>query len=261
MRRSSTWVWIGGAVALGACGTSSALQTPPPSDVVSVRDAADDAAIDSGACNGGARQAPGGPCLCAADCEPGSMCATEADTGFPRGMCLRPCDPAEAPRPGLACRTIDRMSAYVPTCGPGVEAPCRDGWFCRVYTGATRPQDRYVCEPQCASDEQCSTGRCDRYTGFCHAEAAGAANNAPCTVGDQCRSGQCLSSGLGACNSLCDTRTGFCPDDGFCLPPVQADAGAQNGTCLARCARLADCRAGFTCMRYMGQGLCAPTSL
>lgn len=259
--RRARWALWGCAFAVTACGASSAPTTPTPD--AAVRDVQADTkdVADAGVCNGGARQAPGGACQCAADCEPGSQCATEAETGFPGGLCLRPCDPAEAPRPGLTCRTLDGMPVYMPTCGASEPTPCRDGWFCRVYTGATRPQDRYQCEPQCASDAQCTTGHCNRYTGFCQADATGSANGEPCTLGEQCRSGQCLASGLGACNSLCDVRTGACPDNGYCLPPVQADAGAQNGTCLARCARLTDCRAGFTCMRYMGQGLCLPDRL
>ncbi len=252
--------WLACALTLAACGTSSAL--PTPTDAPVMRDAgAEDVAVDTGPCNGGPRQGPGGACQCTADCEPGATCATEGETGFPGGMCLRPCDPAEAPRAGLTCRELDGGTAYIPTCGGDAGAPCRDGWFCRVYTGATRAQDRYECDPRCERDEQCATGHCNRYTGFCQPDADARANGEACTVGEQCRSGQCLRSGLGACNSLCDVRSGFCPDDGFCLPPVQAATGAQNGTCLARCARLADCRMGFTCMRYMGQGLCVPNSL
>lgn len=256
------WPWLISFAMLCACGASASPTSPGDGDAGI--DVATDRSVDAVpdvVCNGGARQPPGGACRCAADCEVGSTCATEEESGFPGGMCLRSCDPSEAPRAGLLCRSEDGVSVYVPTCGPSVSTPCRDGWYCRVFLGATRPQDRYQCEPQCSSDTQCSTGHCNRYTGTCQPEAEGAPNGDPCTVPDQCRSGLCLRSGLGACNSLCDVRTGYCPDNGFCLPSVQADAGAQNGTCLARCASLADCRMGFTCMRYQGQGLCVPTSL
>lgn len=243
-----------------ACGTSTS--TPPgdlgPADRV---DAAE--AEVAATCNGGARQPPGGPCRCIADCEPGAVCATEEETGFPGGTCLQACDPAEAPRAGLACETFRESSFYARTCGPTGSAPCRDGWFCRVRTvhPTDRSMDRYRCEPACSSDEQCRTGHCDRYTGFCQAEKDRLPNAAPCTTDMQCRGGVCFASGAGACTSICDARTGFCPDDGVCLPPVQADAGAHNGSCLIGCARLADCPRGFTCMRAMGRGVCVPDRL
>lgn len=259
-KRSGVLRLVGCALLWGGCASSTGLVTPPP-DVSAAVDASDTGPADSEVCNGGERQGPGGACRCTGDCEPGAECATEAESGFPGGMCLRPCDPADPPRAGFVCRMLKGGNAYIPTCGAR-GGTCRDAWFCRVYTGATRPADRYQCEPMCSDDAQCpARGHCDRYTGFCQATKEGRANNDPCTADTQCRGGLCFRSGMGACTSICDARTGFCPDDGYCLPPVQADAGAHNGSCLARCARLADCRAGFTCMRAMGQGVCVPNTL
>lgn len=217
-----------------------------------------DVAVDAAVCNGGAPQGPGGPCRCAADCEPGAVCGTEEETGQPGGSCLAACDPNATARPGLLCRSFQGENFYLRGCGPGVAEPCRAGWYCRVFTGSTRDRDRYQCEPQCAADTDCLTGRCDRYTGFCQAEKTGRANGEPCTTDAQCRGGVCFAFGEGMCTSLCDTRTGFCPDNGYCLPPVQADAGAHNGSCLTRCAQTSDCRRGFTCRRAQGQGVCSP---
>lgn len=211
-------------------------------------------------CRGRARQPPASSCRCDLDCEPGAYCASEAEVGTPGGFCLRACDPAAPPREGLRCETHNDRSFFVEGCGSGGASSCRSGWLCRVYTLSLtdRAQDRYTCEPHCTSDAQCLTGSCDRYTGLCRPAAPGRANHAPCTLSAQCRSGLCIAVGEGSCASTCDTRDGFCPDGGYCLPPAQSASGAQNGTCLARCATAADCRSGFECTPYMGQGVCMP---
>lgn len=258
-RVAAAWWWT-----IAACSTSAA---PSPVDVpvardVEVVDAAD--AVEAGpACNGNGPQPAGGACQCGApdDCEPGSVCGTEGETGFPGGACVTPCDPAAPARAGYRCMTFQAQSSYVRLCGPDAGV-CRDGWFCRVRLTSSGAVDRYVCEPSCAGDEQCHDGRtCNRYTGFCEAVGEGRPNFAPCTVGDQCRGGVCLPSGVGSCTSLCDTRAGACPEGGFCLPPLQADAGAQNGTCLQECTATTDCPMGFACQRAAGHRVCAPTQL
>jgi len=250
------WAMGGVAMLLVACGGQTPLGQPDAG--------LGDVPVDLGnkadvpVCNGGTPQGPAGACRCNADCEAGAICSTEEETGFPGGSCLQLCDPMAPPRPGFLCRTLPGGSTYIPTCGPNATEPCRDGWFCRVYSGATRDRDRYQCEPACSDDAQCHTGRCNRYTGFCDTDETGRVNDAPCTTDMQCRGGVCLSFAAGACSSICDTRTGFCPENGYCLPPVQAASGAHNGTCLARCERLTDCRTGFVCRRSQGQGVCSP---
>jgi len=250
----------GMAALLAACGGGDERRAPAP-DADAAVDAADDgpdAATKAPECNGGAPGGPAAACGCPSDCV-GQVCGTEREGVGAGGFCLEACDPAAPAPPGLTCNTHQGQSFYVQACGPGVERPCRDGWFCRVYLGASRPLDRYMCEAWCNDDGQCRTGHCNRYTGICEPASEGLPNGARCTLGEQCRGGVCFRFGEGMCTSLCDVRDGYCPDDGFCLPPVQVASGAHNGSCLKRCAAAADCQAGFACRAAMGARVCLPT--
>lgn len=247
---------------LGACSAGTA--PAPPGDAARDDGAADvtdvtDVTEAGPACLGGEARASGGACTCPGDCR-GAVCATEEMTGIPGGFCLDACDPAQPAPAGLLCHTNEGQSFLLPRCGPGAEAACRDGWFCRVITaaGTDRSRDVYRCYAWCSSDAHCATGHCNRYTGLCEPESDGRANGASCTLDEQCRGGSCLPFGARICASTCDVRDGFCPDNGFCYPPVQAASGAENGTCLPRCAAAADCPQGYACRSAMGARFCFP---
>ncbi|MFO0610828.1 MAG: hypothetical protein U0324_47135 [Polyangiales bacterium] len=244
-----------GACSAGTAPVGDASRDDGAADVMDVTDVTE----VGPACLGGEPRASGGTCTCPGDCR-GLVCATEEDTGIPGGFCLDACDPAQPAASGFVCETYQMRSFYLPRCGPGAEGACRDGMFCRVSPQDVndRSRDIYRCYAWCTGDAQCATGHCNRYTGLCEPESEGRPNGAACTVNEQCRSEFCIRSGEGTCASLCDIRDGYCPDDGFCLPPPQAASGAENGTCLPRCTTAADCRRGSTCTRVAGRMLCLP---
>jgi hypothetical protein len=245
----SPWILTATLVASGCSAP-----TAPTNDGATVdRDggASADGGEDAALCRG-ARAEVGGQCRCQADCVAGAVCVTERETGGPGGSCAMRCDPSQPPPQGYVCRsTATDVALLFRTCG--ANEPCAPSRACQLLMGRT------TCTPFCTEDADCDSGHCERLSGTCVERAttpAGAAVGDACTRDQDCAGEVCLPGTDfpgGYCSALCDARAGACAGDGFCfVTTMAAAAGANIGLCLKTCTTVADCRAGYRCIRAGG---------
>lgn len=213
--------------------------------------------------NSAAGAAIGEACTVRGDCAT-DLCLT--DDGIPGGYCSKVCAtglPGADDRcpMGSVCVPLEGgTSICLDSCSASSE--CRDGYAC----------DSGVCLPRCQSDGDCPLESvCDMAAGVCAEAAAGAARiGAPCDMGGDCASGECLTEADtdwpgGTCASGCDQPDGeFCDgansSSGLCL---QFDDGSN--ICLPACRTGVDCRNGYACSSDVsvsndeGYGFCIPS--
>ena len=202
---------------------------------------AEDAGLDGGACFSGAADSPvNGACNCQGDCTTGTTCEAEGTSAYPQGICAAACTPGgeDSCGPAAVCRPVPGIADFgtcVDSCASN--ADCRDGWACLFG----------VCDPLCTRDDQCLTGTCNLYTGFCgpiaNPDAGGVL--AACTRREDCRSDLCHDA-IGYCATFCSVEIGGCPEEAHCIGVDPADPGA--GLCMPRCETSADCEGGLECL-------------
>lgn len=186
----------------------------------------------------------GANCGCGEDCFFGYRCLDEWFYDVPHGMCVRTCDDmgmtvSDDPScgEGLLCHDwIFGGAACWPRCT--ASADCPRGRICSWTEG---------CLPFCQSDDECLSGVCDRYLGWCsenrNPDRGGI--GAPCSLGRDCRSISCRrNSGTGFCTAECDVGRQACPDGAVCV-----DVGdGPHGRCMPPCETAEDCAiAGTEC--------------
>jgi hypothetical protein len=191
---------------------------------------------------------PGGAAggYCTAACEVAADCAAyDLGSGCAGGLCMLGCFSKDArpgegkclDRPELACWSVAALglAAFEPTLRqPG------------------------ICQPSCASDEDCAGRACDLALGLCvDTRLAGAPIGAPCVSADDCAGRLCQPSldGRSICSGLCSFGTFGCgyadnasPREAMCLVPGVFDATASEGIgdvglCIELCDTAADCEA------------------
>jgi hypothetical protein len=154
-------------------------------------------------------------------------CLSQDERSLPENKCLH--------RPNLVCQS-EALLGLVPFSGNR-----QRGW----------------CHPQCGSDEDCGSRRCDLSSGLCtDAPApAGLPLGAACNANPQCASQSCVQiGGLAFCSANCvfgqPVGCGYGltanPRDGFCLRPrVTGFTGAEGrgdmGLCAEICTVDSDC--------------------
>ena len=193
------------------------------------------------------------PCNSDADCELGSLCLTNQNTG--EQFCGAPCNGAsDCPRGSTCFEISDSEQQCAPFGGTCIGFPPSD------LGGA------------CADDTECLNGasRCatvgDR--AFCTVECS---SNADCPAGvRQCVSGTCLAdwtSGPEGCGRMdngpianCGTN-GECPLGQTCLTSIIEDYPSRLGPlCGHTCDESSPCPAGSRCARIgIDQTYCLPT--
>lgn len=191
---------------------------------------------------------PGGAAggYCTAPCEAATDCAAyDLGSGCAGGLCMLGCFSKDAragegkclDRPELACWSIAALgiAPFDPT-----------------------QRQPGICQPSCASDEDCQGRACDLALGLCvDTPLTGAAIGAPCTSADDCAGRLCQPSidGLSQCSALCSFGTFGCgyadnasPREAMCLVPGVFDANANAseglgdvGLCIELCDTAADC--------------------
>lgn len=192
--------------------------------------------------------ADGEPCTENAQCA-GGLCWTEAEKGWPGGLCTRDCEQDLCPE-GFNCTS---MAGLAHICLSRCETPddCRSGYGC-FGAAAIEP----ICFAHCESDDHCTGSTfCDLWLGLCGIESQGAENGQACEANEDCKGNACLPhDGGGYCSSLCTASTGVCPGDGICS--TMETMPGDSGFCLDGCLNNDDCtRPGFTCQENLwGEG-------
>ncbi|MEZ4459718.1 MAG: hypothetical protein R3E66_08290 [bacterium] len=141
--------------------------------------------------------------------------------------------------------------------GPGaciVESSCTSNDACMipVFKGSVSTcNTACVMTPVqvCQDDDGCCPTSCDRSSDNDCKLPSGSA----CTTDEECQLGVCIKNS-GWDDGYC---SGSCRDDAECGPN-----GHCNGrACMAKCATNSDCRSGYECRDFFGDGLlCAPRS-
>jgi hypothetical protein len=136
---------------------------------------------------------------------------------------------------------------------------CRDGYRCSrrpeldTFTDLALCSEPGVCLLRCTSDAACEVGnRCDIASGECvPKQGANAGVGSPCTSGDTCNSGSCLTGFPGGyCTSACGTQF-----NAACEPGAECYAlPGSTPTCLKICQGDGDCRAGYRCAVAASEG-------
>jgi len=180
-----------------------------------------------------------GACTCTSECAGDLLCIPEAD-GPPRGACTTPCR-VMPPDGGTECPSgsVCRQTGVDLTLGICrksclTSAECRAGQYC----------DGTACQYACTSDDECSSGSCNAYSGRCVTQSVtGKGLFESCLRNEDCRSGFCYGE---RCVTLCGADINRCPAGGHCVP---SDPNLpQVGICLASCTQTADCQ-GLDCVQ------------
>ncbi len=195
----------------------------------------------------------GGYCTapCTDSCAPGAVCAGPEGAS----LCLRQCSPAPAgdgdcgDRPELTCTAFQNNPTQgycLPDCALGGDCGSR----------VCAPELDGVCidepVPECAQDEDCSSGQVCQ-AGSCIAASPPISVGAACAANSDCAGGLCLTlAGSRFCSALCvwDTAQG-CESygsDAFCVLPLSSAPDETRGVCTELCNTAADCaQAGYEC--------------
>ncbi len=135
---------------------------------------------------------------------------------------------------------------------------------CVRIDSSGRPNCSAATVPDCRTDSDCAaTERCNTSTGECEARPTDrAALGEPCTTGDDCNSGVCLTTPTGGvCTQSCDwLDTTSCPAGFYCDGDATGSCG--EGACLAGAAGVGElgdaCAADTDCASLMcSLGVCA----
>ncbi len=174
----------------------------------------------------------GSACSTDAECGVDNFCLTEADQGNPGGYCSNVC------QANADCGNNAFCSGGIclPTCTTNAE--CRNGYSCSDFFGSgnTCVRDTNLSAPGagCAADTECQGSVFDA---VCFEEATN-----PNFAG-----GMCSLLCLGGDNDTCQ--------DGANCTGVGLDAnGNDQFVCTASCTINADCRAGYVCTDFDGNG-------
>jgi hypothetical protein len=177
-------------------------------------------------CDGDGSHRDGDRCHCDADCARGAVCSREDDEGIPGGMCIRFCEvmaggECDADAKCIGPASNPSLAICWRSCGSSADCPAG-----RVCSGADQ-----TCRALCSRDEECESGHCNAYNGFCQPEQDGLGLQASCTADDDCKSRFCNPAGS-RCTSLCQKSDNFCPENGVC---VSISEGDDQGGCYPPC--------------------------
>jgi hypothetical protein len=165
-----------------------------------------------------------GPCVCDADCAPGSECLVEAATGFPGGNCVKNCDTSKPQEcgPEALCIPNGPVETHSGLCfaGCATSGDCVPGRVCS--SGA--------CFPRCTSDAECRSRHCDPYRQLCSdgTPSKGGGIYDRCLRNEDCRSGLCTHR---RCQTPCLVGRAPCPEGGVCVSLGAEDAAACHPPC------------------------------
>lgn len=182
-------------------------------------------------------------CECDAECaDPNHVtCLTERQSGFPGGVCARSCTSETDCGGGFGC----------PDWGFCAER-CETEQDCSVPSVCLNQH----CLHMCQQDEDCDGGECNLYSGKCEPDPGPSRAGfwAPCSVGEECRSGTCSN---GSCVASCSTERNACPEGAVCIP-----SNGTLGVCAVECEVPEDCPtgAGLGCLPLQegGPQYCLP---
>ena len=250
----------------------------------------------------------GRACEAAADCGAGLECFTASSNDFlgggaPNGYCSLSCtDSAQCTgidrqsqcvsAPGASsgncmrtCLSMDPTSLAENKCLGRLDVACQSPAFLgtAMFTGL---RQNGLCNPQCASDDDCPGRRCDPARGICvDTVTTGLALGELCSGNEQCASRVCVSPAPGGafCSAPCvfgvpiGCGYGIAPDGprgaGCFLPAVRgflSNEGAGDvGLCFELCSDASECtQPGWVCstsdsiqQQLSRPGVCLPPDL
>lgn len=143
-----------------------------------------------------------------------------------------PCDEGECAA-GLQCLNgvcTPQCDSHI-DCGDGYR--CRDGGQCELVSSAVG--DPCSAEIECGPEQTCALDGADLdsdgfIAGTCQIQPSGKVAGAPCSVNDECQTGQCV---IGVCTQLC-TLAGDCAPGSTCaeIPAVAVEGEPHFTGCL-----------------------------
>jgi len=203
------------------------------------------------------------------DCS-GGVCLSESDTGWPDSYCVATgCDPVAGtgcPGDGVCIDGADGTGLCLDGCT--ATSDCRSGYDCR-NADASDTMSATACMPGCTDATVCGNDGfvCNTGTGQCTPAFTEASLGEPCSSGEDCAGGRCLSEpGSGWPSGTCTfpgcrlTGTGreaACPMDSACVDDGAGDP--ELGVCVDTCEMAADCRPGYDCVDSLCQPACTET--
>lgn len=222
----------------------------------------------------------GSMCSMAFDACAGGECLREGTTGFPRSYCTyigcTPGDDATDGCPGTGVCVSNRTGSAT-FCLEACEtsADCRAEYAC-APSDPSNAESARACVPACEADTDCQYAMrrgfvCNNGTGLCQTPFDSDVLMMPCTSGDVCTGGTCMTEAFdgfpgGACVATGCRLSGeggseACPGTTVCVPGNQRDPSL--GICMASCSTSAPlpCRTGYACEALVeGEtaGVCKP---
>ncbi len=183
----------------------------------------------------------------------GGECFKEGETGWPGGMCTRPCDSGNPCPSNGECLDVENVGGR---CFQRCTAhgDCRQGYACfDPWELGFR-----ICHPLCESDADCPvTGSCNGYLGQCDTPSGGSGDFADACESRQDCLGYCWTRFTsGYCTARCRLDTRVCPGNGVCVD-VSPRQSVEIGLCLRPCQLLGfDCETGQLCEEHDSQDVC-----
>ncbi len=180
----------------------------------------------------------GANCSCESDCPPDAVCAREEVGGAPHGRCIKRCIDDSDCRPGNECVVSDGLLVGICYHRCNQDDDCPLGSLCSLNS--------HHCRELCQSANDCLTGICNPYSGYCEAiPTRGQPMGATCAEDSDCRSDFCRSS---SCTAYCDTRMQACPDATVCADEGNGD---NYGRCWPNCYNNDDCPKDWSCVSHV----------
>jgi hypothetical protein len=216
---------------------------------------------------------------CTAGCTADAECASID----PQAVCVG-ADATQAGGGGLCARTClsqDPRTALENKCLGRRDVVCQSEAYLGSAAFTGNRQDG-LCLPQCGSDEDCGTRRCDLARGLCtDTVATGAAIGAACTQNSDCAGNACVQiGGQTFCSAPCVFGQPVGCGSGVSSPSIEAaclrprvtgltgsEGRGDIGFCIELCSQTSDCEQGaggkFECdpsdeiqRRYHRTGAC-----
>jgi hypothetical protein len=189
-------------------------------------------------------------CTTIGDCR--GLCLTEAQGGWPRGICTAFCAPDRTDCQGTSRCVVPAYTKLfgVPVCLPLYSSGvgCRMGYGPGPATDLASMESVTVCQPDCR-EQDCQITVCNEFSGLCgHTSLGDGVTGDTCDAQTPCL-GWCMRSMPGGyCTTPCSDADPACPADDVCIKE------GDNSVCAAACSSDTDCREadGYVCRQPEG---------